>query len=428
VLAAPDFKKPILGTHFRSETGKLYCFDRTSVAVLLGWPKPRAWKKSSRKPAWFHFRPKIDIPGGALTEEDRSQYAPTNPRWTPSDRVPLHPCEMSWLRWHRTIPRDVREVICRFSSRHWHMLAFIARCGKPAFDLAVSNPALAYALASNWVFHSPAVKRPLRSARALLAPGRSQRDILEWLGFPRTEAARKMLAKMAPKSVGIEALLYLRQGMGDAGTLKLLSHLPRINAGALRLATDPRLVTLAAPSLLEQVALNPADDERAVSGFMLRDCAGMWHALHPDRNPRSIARLDRLTDLHEELIEEVNKRRPPRPRIPFPEPPLPGTPEIVPLTNSEELEKERRAQRNCVAYYADRIATGEHVYIYRVLAPERATLSVVLKSGRWVQEELSLKGNAKPSEQTKNAVRSWLANYDLPTTTCQTHLSRDKKT
>lgn len=411
MLAAPGFTKPILGTHFRPENGKLYCFDRTSVTVLLGWPKPLAWKKSSRKPAWFHFRPKIDIPGGALVEEDRSRYAPTNPRWTPSDRVPLHPCEMSWLRWHRTIPRDVRDVICRFPSRHWHLLAFIARCGKPAFDLAVSNPALAYALASNWVFHSPAVKRPLRSARTLLAPGKNQRDILEWLGFPGTEAARKLLAKVVPGSVSIEQLLYLRQGMGDAGTFKLLSHLPRINAGVLRIATSRGFAPLTTPGLLEQVALNTEDDKRAVSAFMMRDCMIMWYGLHLDRLPRQVPRLDRLVGFHDELVEEVNRRRPPRPRIPFPDPPLPGTPEIVPLTNSEELEKEGRVQRNCVACYVDRITAGEHVYVYRVLAPERATLSMVLKGGRWVPEELSIAGNKRASEETRSAIRSWLAGH-----------------
>jgi len=42
---------------------------------------------------------------------------------------------------------------------------WLPRC-EGTFDLISSNPALAYCLASNWVFHQPKVARPLRSAEA----------------------------------------------------------------------------------------------------------------------------------------------------------------------------------------------------------------------------------------------------------------------
>jgi hypothetical protein len=42
----------------------------------------------------------------------------------------------------------------------------------------------------------------------------------------------------------------------------------------------------------------------------------------------------------------------------FHEPPVPGTVDIVPLTDAGQLLEEGRAQRNCVGGYASRVAVG----------------------------------------------------------------------
>ena len=112
-------------------------------------------------------------------------------------------CEkQAWLRWHATIPAEIRQIVHHFPERQWHMLSFLARCGEAAYDLTAANPALAFALASNWVYHCPPVRRPPRAARALLQRGKKQRDVLVWLVFPGTKAARKMLVKVIRNASG----------------------------------------------------------------------------------------------------------------------------------------------------------------------------------------------------------------------------------
>lgn len=58
----------------------------------------------------------------------------------------------------------------------------------------------------------------------------------------------------------------------------------------------------------------------------------------------------------------------------FVEPPVPGITDIVPLTDAGELLEEGRAPRNYLGGYGLGVDAGK-VCVYRVLKPERATLS-----------------------------------------------------
>jgi hypothetical protein len=324
---------------------------------------------------------------------------------------PYPPWDLAWRHWCDRIPVEIRNAIAPFRSRHWHLLSFVARCGDAARDLLLGNPVLAYALASNWIFHKPAVQRPLRSARALLAKGKKQRDILEWLNFPATEAFRKMLMKVSPKSVTVPALFYLRQQASTPDAMKALSHVPRINASVIRIATDPELLPYAAPNLLAEISTPSLTDERPEAAYILRDTLDMLRTLAPDRTPAPVTSARALHELHETLITELNRRNPPAPALPdppFPAPPLKGTDDIVPLTDAQQLAEEGFLQRNCVASYIYRV-TALKTYIYRVLAPERCTLAVVKKRDRWVLAELKLAGNGAASPATREAVQQWIA-------------------
>jgi hypothetical protein len=92
----------------------------------------------------------------------------------------------------------------------------------------------------------------------------------------------------------------------------------------------------------------------------------------------------------------------------FPAPPLPGTKRIVPITTVEELEAERGEQRHCVAQYAGAVHRG-HVYFYRVLAPQRATLAIDLTGDRPKIGEFKLARNGKPGRKARKAVEAWFA-------------------
>ena len=95
-------------------------------------------------------------------------------------------------------------------------------------------------------------------------------------------------------------------------------------------------------------------------------------------------------------------------RLPFPPPPLHGTSDILPLTSRELLELEGREQNNCVAVHDMYVRRGGY-YVYQVLAPERATLSIYRgRDGRWRRLELRVKDNKNAKSSTETAVDRWL--------------------
>ncbi|PIP45579.1 MAG: hypothetical protein COX16_12300, partial [Deltaproteobacteria bacterium CG23_combo_of_CG06-09_8_20_14_all_51_20] len=250
-------RKSISGTFFRPEEGKLYVFKPNRIEVLKSWPHIMAWRKTRGKPGWVHFRPKISMPAKDVgnrirclegNEDDYGQKY----LFIPPELLKVRREELAWLKWYSTIPRELRDLIRGFPARHWHLLSFLARCGKAAIELTSSNPALAWALASNWIFHNPPVQRPLRAACSVLR--KKQRDILAWLGFPPTEAARRVLAKVIPRAVRTNDLRALRKAMGRADVLNTTSHLVRINTGVIRVAADPELFPYASPSLLDEIS------------------------------------------------------------------------------------------------------------------------------------------------------------------------------
>jgi hypothetical protein len=411
------FKTPSWsGEVFRENTGKLYVFRPNHITVMKAWP-PVAWIKKQDNRCWRHCRPYIRVPWINIERRIRQLLNPpdemdqTDIPFEVPDEVRLASCsQLVWLRWYAAIPVEIRRLVSRFSNRQWHMLSFLARCGDAASDLTVSNPALAYALASNWVFHKPAVKQPLRSARSLLKPYKRQRIILDWLNFPDTEACRKILAKIDPKAITVSSLLHLRRGMTDNEMLKAMSYLPQLNAGVIRIITDPGLFPFVTPALLEEVALRRTEKQKAKLAFVLRDTIAMHRLLSPNgQRLGRIRRLDQLELLHHTLVADMNRAESLGVDLSFPTPPIPGTDSIVPITSARELIAESRVQHNCVASYLENIAVREKYYIYKVLKPERCTLSIARHRNSWKLAELKRICNESPSEATLRMVREWLA-------------------
>ena len=86
---------------------------------------------------------------------------------------------------------------------------------------------------------------------------------------------------------------------------------------------------------------------------------------------------------------------------------------ILPLRTALELSIEGNRQRNCVGGYADRVH-ARRCYIYRVVEPQRATLSIVKRpSGEWVIGELVSACNGPVEKETESAINDWLSNSQI---------------
>jgi hypothetical protein len=422
VTELPDFKlmnkapKKTRKTHFQQgawgvacKNGKFYEFTDRHVLVMKGWPDPRAWYKR-RSHSWRPTRKLADaiFSRRDFVEGTNVPKEPCYPFVLPDGQIALPGLsyEESRMRTEcseyaaRTafmdqVPDDIRQELQRYSNRRWHMLNLFARC-PGSIDLSRSNPALAFAMASNWVFHKPAVQRPMRAARTCV--WKKQKAILEWLGFPGTESVRKTLAKISANALNIEMLLYLRTAIVNPVCAKLLSHLPRLGHETVMIASNRHLMPHVTPKLLEDVLANEhklvaptgrEKESRKVHYELLSDTLRMANIVDWEKCPTIFCSLKRARSIHDEPASKMGLARlKKRFIIPdrFDDPPFCGTEHIVPLTTPEEVCREGQLQKNCVAAYLPHISNGDE-YIYRVEQPVRGTLSIVYNAGKWKSDQ-----------------------------------------
>ena len=416
--------------------GKLYHFDDKRILVAKPWPEMRAWYKTAKLP-WQATRrfaescimselfPKgtpLNICETWPLSEEQQIFEENRQKWLESlddqERLNLHkPSE--WLdawsekiierrhlalsQFFDAIPDLEREFVLRFGSRRWHLLALFARC-PGAFELAQSNPALAYALSSNWVFHQPAVFQPMRAARALVK--KKQRDILAWLGFPETEQARKILAKIPPEEVSLEGLLNLRRILACPTSLKLLSHAPIITSSMLLFLNDPGFRPWLTPIFVEELSSyrvhrevwwEPTTSTRSEAIWeiykYLRDFLRMQEQVRAALRP--LRSISQLKEMHDEAVGVYNATTKATSLLPFPAPPYPGKKILIePITCDQILQDEGLEMGHCVGSYTRAVQLGE-VYVYQVLSPVRATLSIRRHTQGWQLDDIRGMSNQK---------------------------------
>jgi len=408
-----------MGAIFDRKTHKLYVYTPGTTEVWARWPAPMAWRKSDQDAGWRHVRPMLSLPKRPVAGEiarchAREQKFPYKPYPSREEEKAAirRGARLARLEWAANIPDPVRRAIAPIRVRQWHLLAMAARCGEGALDLIRSNPALAFMLASNWVFHKPAVQQPLRSVRALLKPGRSQVEMLAWLGFPPRPAVRRILARIPPESIDVPRLLYLRDACHDPEALKRMFHLPRLNAGCLRIVTDATLAARITPPLMTEVANDGREDAprfriARLIVDTLRARAEIGAAVNGVLPARTIEELEECHDEAVGRLNRLNEVAGCADAPVFPPPPLPGDNDILPITSARELRAEGREMQHCVRIHESDIAVIKNYYVYRIDAPERATLAIRRTHRGWAIAELSGRHNSAVSSETRSRVMSW---------------------
>ena len=331
---------------------------------------------------------------------------------------------------------EIVRIVEPFGSYQWAVMVLV-RNEPWAMDLAEGNPTLAYALANSHLLRGSPPEAAAVQARWYCH--KKQRDLLEWLGFPGTEPVARILRKISPGAVFPSMLHRLRMALkADPRTIKLLAPLPKINGAILEVATITKYLDLLTPSLLQEMVEHPPEvsvADRICSGLVVLEQISSPRATKPFANIKQVLRFreeaekefqaylrrkeqakqdaarraeqERLRRWEEARIR--SKKQAELRRLPFPPPPLHGTPDILPLTSRELLEMEGREQNNCVAMHEMHVRQGGY-YVYQVLMPERATLSIHRGlDGRWRRLELRVKNNKNAKPATEQAVDRWLA-------------------
>ena len=374
----PAPARSAIAYEFEGATGRLYQRGAAQV-VFFPWPTIKAVAHSPAGQRRSRQAPHVDL-----------RDADTQP---------------ALARYLETIPPEVVATVCRFPDHHWALLMLVARCGDEALDLLVANPGLGYMLANNQAFNRVHLTSPMVAARLLLGLGRRQREILDWLKFPASETVRRIVRKIDHSALGVASLRALRGHLAAPACRKRLAHLPRITRTVMQIAANGASPHVS-PALLRQIA-DGAVARAASLPRLLTDTLRMWRMARPDVPLPTFHSARRIADEHHRLATGVNWTELEALQGDLPAPPLAGTDSIVPITSTAMLCDEGTAQRNCVASCAAQIRR-KRLFVYRVLAPSRATLSISKRAGRWRIDQLEAADNVAAPRATRAAVQAWL--------------------
>lgn len=391
-LARPTNGEPPV----RFVDGVLWMRAGLRVTRIEAWPSLRAWSRPRPGATEREHRPRIDF-----LSLHRLALGPERP-----DESSL----WAWVRLVASIPLAVRDRVAAYRSGHWRLLQLVGHV-PPALDL-FDNPALAFLVAHASRF------RP-RSAidLSILVAGR-RRAILGALGFPAVEAMVRLLGRLPPAAIDLSRLLGLREALReDPEWLRWLPHLVRAGTSAIDMVSDRRLRPALTRELVQAIAGIADPAAAAVYVRLARDTVEM--AARPEARqveeppaPR-VRGLGALRRAHDRLAARVTRVERMRGSAPLPDPPVAGTEAIQPLTSTGDLLDEGEQQHNCVGSYALCVRSGTF-YVYRMLQPERATLSIVCIGGSWLIDDLRTKRNRAASDGAWQAARDWLAGTAFP--------------
>lgn len=410
-----------LEARFKDDT--LFVFLEGEAQLVKAWPDLTAVRKRGWRTRWLAFEPAYPL---------IRPYRPKRPKKRPGKpeqltlalpapdeataraaRRPLTPAQLrkrAFDAFRFACPKPVARRVEPFRGDHLTLLRLQLAFGERA-DLFDNNPALAYclALAQRAALASPDDDRR-RALRALAEL--KQRELMERLRLPASKRTARAMAKIKPPSLNHDLARELPALLADDEALEAMSHLTQVNLGVLALLVDESLRALTTPPLLEAVLAEPGESYFPFTARRLEEVRHMAQALNVDIARRRFRERERIDALFDDLLRDYERLgRHARDR--FPGPPVVGSATIVPLRSAEALVQEGRDQHNCVASYAASVVAGE-VYLYRVLKPERATLSLVhWPGGGWQIGELLRAGNQPVSAATTRTVRAWLADQSL---------------
>jgi hypothetical protein len=179
--------------------------------------------------------------------------------WKPGERMPLDvfiwtviaPRQRDIARkFIEGTPPEVVNAIVAYTDRRWHLYCLLARCPE-ALELAKSQPALVYALASCWVYHRPTPTQPMRAVRALIKKGIPH--MWAWLGFPSNERAVEMHSWLQPRGLTMKRLLDYRTTVQSQNMQDFLFDLGPLEWEHLEFAITPWMSRMTTASLLRNL-------------------------------------------------------------------------------------------------------------------------------------------------------------------------------
>jgi len=326
---------------------------------------------------------------------------------------PLAPFELLSQRqdcqeWYLSIPEPIRNNIHKFRHIDFALL-YMTSHYHYAYELFISHPNLF------WLLLCEAKQEKWTEDKLVNVIGLPRKTILAECGLPATKASVRLLAKFNFERYDMTSRAIIKR-VYTLKSYERLNHHQMIN---LKLAK----LMVRHPVLIRQTFIHSLkeDDWNDHISTTLNDVFKLAGKLEQMNIIKDICACKSNSDLillHDKLTRQLYRRMEQQAyinkfNVDYSPPPLVGTDTIIPVTNGLDLIKEGKEQRNCVATYHNDIVKREY-YVYRVLAPERATLGLILAYGQKPKlDQLYLKRNKEVSDMTSKSVHSWLTRFIL---------------
>ena len=309
-----------------------------------------------------------------------------------------------------TLPVEVGALLPLFREYEITLLRLL-RLGGPAVELASSASNLV------WLMLPVIGRMKPQDVEALVQIRRV--EILSFvLGKPATPEMVRLVQRYRPRARVQQERETLLRALGQPALVREFRRGADVTMARLRVATALS-EWLRFPSVREILVGggHPLDAYDAPN--LARDARRLARDLGIVDADAAIARartMDDLRGLHDRWMDRLRGQDQEqivarlvemRGTATFPPAPVPGTDAIVYLGTASELLLEGREMHHCVGSYVRDCLDGD-AFIYKVLAPERATLEVRVREGRPFIRQLKLLRNVSPAETTWAAVRAWL--------------------
>lgn len=313
--------------------------------------------------------------------------------------------------WREHIPDDLLRLLRCYKGNAFGMLMLCSRYSH-VYELFQNDPTVF------WLVFTHAQQHGWSEVQFVATCRLKRIDQLKACFLPARKSAIKLLRKLKFKQFTKQEYDLVVQLFNL--DFEKLNHRTVIDQNLAKFLVDyPALVH---SQLIQRWERN---DFKPLS-MLVNDIERMSCRLHLDTDT-TLGQISHCTDMrqiqvmHDKLVKQLNdylQRIAANNRFkridsdaPFPPPPIPGNQHIVSITDLKTLQEEGIELQHCVAGYDFDILEGRY-YVYRVTAPERATLGIKIYRTRTQTLGLridQLKGfqNQTVSNETKKAVLTW---------------------
>lgn len=302
-------------------------------------------------------------------------------------------------------------LVSKIRSFYYMQTAFIKVCMEShrAVQMLESNPCLL------WLMLDFSIKNSLTAKHLHSWLGVKRKRIVREIVGTDVDGAEKFVSKIVPLTGEENELELIRRTVSVAEIVSAFNHWVYVPIQALYISERyPEL--LGADYLLEWCS----KDGGRMSDYLIGspsldkltgDAVRLGEELNI-KNSKAIVKacktVDQLKKLHDNWVISLNRsRRYYDPDIEFNRPKIMECEGVAWISSANGLIDEGKRMKHCVATYIRKVISGESI-IFSVIYPERATLEIREKSGKFNMVEIKKENNLEVSRETRLYIENWL--------------------